>query len=122
MNNRITIDSYIMYGLNKHRAFLAPPTCEDCGHDGDLVFEDSDDLKEFCGFVLMDHDCENCAIFVVHRDGIYEAFMKMDEDEGAIGIIRSDDMHMFAELDGELRFCCYSLLMETDEGIYEIKK
>ena len=128
MNNKIIVDSYIMYGLNRRRAFLTPPTCEDCGHDGYLVLSD-DELKNFCGFILTEHDCDNCALFVVHNNDTYEAYMKIgseyDEDEEEIscdiGVCRSDDMHMFATMDGEFKFCCYSLLMETGDGIYEIK-
>ena len=36
--------------------------------------------------------------------------------------IDSKDRKMFAELDGELRFCCYSLLLETAKGIFEIQE
>lgn len=127
MENKIIFDQYIMYGLNRRRAFLDPPTCEDCGGKGQLVLE-GNDLREFCLFVLTEHDCEYCALFFVHKDETYEAYFKSgveyneetDTFDYHIGRCRANDRHMFSELDGEFKFCCYSLLLEVDDNTYEV--
>lgn len=71
----------------------------------------------------MEHDCDCCAIFIVRQNGKFEAVFKMFVDgEYRLAKIDSKDRKMFAELDGEFRFCCYSLLLETAKGIYEIQE
>ena len=91
------------------------------------------DVEEFSTDSLKVHPCESCALFYVYLDGTYEAFFKYiyDVDEGddsdeekeityAYCCMQGDDRHFFAQLDGRFRFCCYSLLIEVEDGVYEV--
>ncbi len=128
MNNKIIFDSYIMYGLNRRRSFLRVSSCEGCGGKQKVMLESDEELLEFSTETLKTRDCMASALFYVMKDGTYKTVFRVvcDEDEEedlvefAIGTVRSSDMHMFAELDGEFKFCCYSLLIETDDGEFEV--
>lgn len=127
--NKIIFDPYIMYGLNRRRKFLKSPVCEDCGGKGTIVLRDDGALEDFCCGVMLEHDCDNCAVFIVHVDESYSVYFKMEtgwseeEDEPlySIGRVDGDDRKLFSMVDGEFRFCCYSLLIEKEEGLYEIQ-
>lgn len=124
--NVIYVDQYITYGLNHRRSFLRVPKVE--GTDDMLVYVSSDELEEFAVETLKNHPCDSCALFFVHKDGTYTAFIKTvydyeketDEVQLAVAKTNSSDRHMFAKMDGELRLCCYSLLVEKYTGCYEV--
>lgn len=130
MNNKIIIDQYILYGLNRNRKFLRLP------QDNMVHLSNEEDLTRFATKVLEKKDCDS-ALFFVHMDGTYSSVFKTtvseelvsneDEEEESMEITytickseRKRDMHFFSWLDGQFRFCCYSLLVETSEGMYEV--
>lgn len=133
MSNLIHIDQYIMYGLNRNRSF--PCTFEGKGKTVSLPTEKA--LERFAVKCLKPKDCQS-AIFIVHNDGTYGAYLKIyhndegeaiafEDDEGDLvlsfaicTIPRGDDRHLFAKLDGDFRFCCYTILLEKEDGIYEV--
>lgn len=130
MNNQIFIDHYIMYGLNRNRSFIQyMPMYEEQDY---LYMPSKEDIESFSAKILKAHDCENCALFYVFKDGTYGAYMKtvcdmtlLDEEKvlqkfAICTLDPSDDHHFFAQLDGMYRFCCYSLLIETDNGVFEV--
>lgn len=133
MNNKILFDSYIMYGLNRRRSFLHLPK-------GNKVrLSSAEEIEEFSKEVLKEKDC-NCALFYVYLDGTSSAFFKSFTSQELVpsefneyekelvesyAICRSErkrNMHLFAELDGNFRFCCYSLLIEKKDGVFEVCK
>ena len=126
MNNKIYVDQYIMYGLNRRRNFIGLPECDTCGERMGILLETAEDIEDFAVEALRDHDCNTCALFFVFNDDSYGAYFKCvyDEDEKdveyALCRMFGKDRHMFAELDGEFRFCCYSLLVETNDGLFEV--
>lgn len=126
MNNKIYVDQYIMYGLNHRRSFLRLEECKECGEPPRIMLIDPQDIEDFSVETLTGYSCESCALFYVHKDETYSAYVKSvydaDEEEVtfALGKIEGKERHMFADLDGELRFCCYSLLVEVDDGMYEV--
>ena len=79
--------------------------------------------------------CES-ALFFVYLDGTYSSIFKVvfseefeenmyEDNELAITFSicqtpKKTDSHLFAELDGDFRFCCYSLLFEVEDGIFEV--
>lgn len=130
LNNKIIIEQYIMYGLNRNRRFLQLP-------DGvkTINLATKEDLIDFSIEILKAKECE-CALFYVHLDGSYSSVFKtivseeIDDDviteDSQILVtyslctsLRKKDIHLFSTLDGCYRFCCYSLLVEIEDGVYE---
>ena len=124
------IDEFAMRGLNKYRNFLTSPDCDcGCGGKGRPVFDTREELIGFCGSILFDMDCSNCAIFLVHKDGKQEAILKMvewDEDtddvEEHIASISTKDntADSFAIIDAEYGLHCYGLMIEKEDGVWMI--
>ena len=123
MPTKISTNNFILYGLNRYRNFLRAPVDTE-GQKMDLVLLDEDDVKEFCTNLLHEHPCPDSAIFCVFNDGVMLAVIKLwDEDNrGKYEFIAAKDMHFFAELDGELRFCCYGLICEISPGHWAIQE
>ena len=129
LNNKILIDQYIIYGLNRRRSFLHLPKDNNA-----VTLPTQEDIEEFAKEILRSKECE-CALFFVHKDGTYSSVFKTvlsekpsdDFDEDGNLVItysiakspRKNDMHLFSWLDGEFRFCCYSILIEITDGLYE---
>lgn len=130
MNNRIYIDQYIMHGLNRHRSFKCTP--------GPRVRLDTEEkLQKYAVRNLKKTDCQS-AVFVQYIDETYSAYIKIyhaDDDRGPMfededgdlvftfaicSLPRVADSHVFAQIDGDFRLCCYSLLLEVEDGIYEV--
>lgn len=111
--------------LNKFRNFLFAPECEcGCGGKGTLLLDDVQELFAFMNDMLIDYDCEQSAIFAhAYDDSMYAAIKNFDE-EGNVDVkffgIKETDMEFFAEWDGELRFCCYGLMIESKPGEWDI--
>ena len=128
------VDEFAMRSLNKYRNFMSAPECDcGCGGKGRLIFETKEELYGFCNAVLGDMDCCECAIFIIHNDGIQEIIYKhleWDEDveEECVSIDllspKNDkvlqDTDFFAKLDAEFGFHCYGLMIERDNGSWEI--
>ena len=129
-----------MYGLNRRRSFLTLPR-------GNKIRLDSpEDITNFARKTLKEKLCET-ALFFVYLDGTYSSVFKvmtsddhekdvLEEDDELTFTLTSDichtltyaicqtgkskDSHMFSELDGDFRFCCYSLLVEVKNGVFEV--
>lgn len=128
MSNKIIFNQYIQYGLNHKRSFLRLPKGN---NDRKIYLPTEEDITEFSSEALRGHDCECCALFYVFKDGTYGAYFKTIKDAEvvsddslkftySINSARKKDTHLFAELDGDFRFCCYSLLLEIDDGLFEV--
>lgn len=106
---------FATYGLNRHRNFL---------ESEQLNFDNTEELLEFMGESLIDHGCPCSAVFAIgYDDNMYTGFMSADiGDYGEIfyGNKEKFDLDYFASLDGELRFCCYALLIEIRPGIWRV--
>ena len=125
MSETFLMNSYPMYGLNHNRSFMTAPKCEcGCGQPAWLILKEHEDVAEFCVSVLSEHECPESAVFAVFNDGHYEAFVKhWDEEDENFHVldVSSDDMHMFADIDGEFRLCCYNLITEHEDGQWMIE-
>lgn len=126
MNKKIYIDRYIMYGLNHRRNFLKHTEIG-------VSCDTHEEMIDFSYELLKMQQCDNCALFFIMKNGTYEAFFKTiyDNDEAAndsdqveLALCNGQgtDEQFFAELDGKFRFCCYSLLIETEDGRFEVCK
>lgn len=119
-----------MYGLNRNRRFLQLPD-----EVKTINLATKEDLIDFSIEILKAKECE-CALFYVHLDGSYSSVFKtivseeIDDDviteDSQIQVtyslctsLRKKDIHLFSTLDGCYRFCCYSLLVEIEDGVYE---
>jgi hypothetical protein len=110
---------FAAYGLDKEKNFLQAPTCEcGCGAKCDLILEDETDLVRFAYDLLIDYECEHCAIFAHARSGQMYTMIKTDNEMGDPVLffgIPETDMGFFREWDQELNLHCYGLLIETAE-------
>lgn len=132
-NYQYKVDEFAMRSLNKYKNFLSAPECEcGCGGKAMPILED-DDVYEFCGCALSDIECENCAIFLIHKDGKQEIVHKhsywdeeTDDEEISIDVLstknKKDDLEIdfFAKLDATLQFHHYALMIEHDDNAWEI--
>lgn len=122
ISENIYINNYPMYGLNRYRSFMAAPECEcGCGERGYMLLSDHEAVAEFCVTVLSEHECPDSAVFAVFNDGHYEAFVKTSDEKEKIIDIGSNDLHMFSEIDGQFRLCCYNLIIEEKPGQWMIQ-
>ena len=93
-----------------------------------VCLADDDAIREFAIETLTSHDCVDCALFFVMQDGTYRAYLKgiLDENEEdeevTVGVLemQGDDSHFFADVDADARLCCYSLLIEHEDGMFEV--
>lgn len=129
------IDQYIMYSLNRRRSFIRPAYKK-------VKLLSEEEITEFAETALEERDCES-AIFFVYLDGTYQAIFKIvhdeeeidpedyedyEEDEGGNILVtyaickseRMSDPHFFQKIDGEFHFCCYNLMLEIDDGLFEV--
>ena len=127
------VDEFAMRSLNKYKNFLTAPECEcGCGGKSMPILED-DEVYDFCGCVLSDMECDNCAIFLVHKDGKQEIVHKhiiwdedTDDEEVSIDVLstknKKDDLEIdfFAKVDAMLQFHHYALLLERDNNVWDI--
>lgn len=109
---KVRIEDYGVYGLNRHRSFL----------ESDIINLDNlDELIEFINEMLIEHECLACAIFAItYSDQMIAGFTAGTLNEIYYTSNEEVDLDFFATLDGELRFCCYSLLIEIRPGIWRI--
>ena len=82
-------ESFAGYGLNKFKNFIQAPKC-DCGCGGDckIILKETNDLFGFMNQVLMDNECDCCAIFAhTYDEKMYAAIKciyegkEVNEDE-----------------------------------------
>ena len=129
LNYTFHIDEFAVRGLNKYQNVLSAPDCGcGCGGKAMPVFESDDELFSFCGSVLIDNGCTHSAIFLVHKDGRQQVILTVpnfDEETGEeyiekIGSFSGNDADMFAQVDAELGFHCYGMLIEKDNNCWQI--
>ena len=132
-NYTFKVDEFAMRSLNKYKNFLTAPDCEcGCGGKSMPILED-DEVYDFCGCVLSDMECDNCAIFLVHKDGKQEIVHKhiiwdedTDDEEISIDVLSMKDkkcdleIDFFAKVDAMLQFHHYALLLERDNDVWDI--
>lgn len=112
------------YGLDKEKNFLQAPECEcGCGGKASLVLKDRKELFQFMNSMLLENDCDHCAIFAHAFDGSMYVAMKVEnetDDPVLFFAIEETDLGFFREWDDEVQFHCYGLLIETKKGLWKI--
>ena len=111
------------YGLDKEKNFLQAPVCEcGCGGKAVLLLKDEKELFGFMFNVLMDHECNHCAIFARRNDGYMYAELKVENetDDPVMLFGQKDNNDFFKEWDDELDLHYYGLLVETKNGEWKI--
>lgn len=111
------------YGLNREKNFLQAPVCEcGCGEKTVLILKDKKELFDFMFNMLMENDCDHCAIFAhTLDDNMYTALKVENEtDMPVLFFGQKDSMTFFKEWDDELDLHCYGLLVETKRGHWKI--
>lgn len=126
-------ESFAGYGLNKFKNFIQSPICEcGCGGKCSLLLKNREELFGFMYNLLMDNECDCCAIFAHAYDGDMYAAIKCMSDEEDIDMDNEDEtpvkffgakddyMEFFQEWDGEVGFHCYGLMIETKKGEWKV--
>ena len=112
------------YGLDKNKNFLQASLCEcGCGEKMNIVLEDVKELFQFMNAMLMENDCNHCAIFAYAFDGCMYAALKVEnetDDPVLFFQIQESDLGFFREWDDELGLHCYGLIIETRNGLWKI--
>ena len=72
--------------------------------------------------MLMDHECNHCAIFARRNNGEMYAALKVENetDNPVMFFGQKDNNNFFKEWDDELDLHCYGLLVETKNGEWKI--
>ncbi len=124
MKARISRTTFKSCGLNAKNNFLQAPKCE-CGCVGyaNPVIKSREELCDFMGMLLSDHECEHCAIFAINEDG--SATMGLKFEEGILFAetkIKSKcaSRKAIKELDEEFGFHYYGLLEQATNDTYRI--
>ena len=122
-------ESFAGYGLNKFKNFLQAPVCEcGCGGKGSILLKNREDLFGLMHTLLMDNECDCCAIFAHAFDGNMYTAIKcksnetIDIDETPINFFgaKDDYLEFFQEWDGEVGFHCYGLLIESKKVEWKV--
>ena len=104
------------YGLDKEKNFLQAPTCEcGCGGKAVLLLKDEKELFGFMYNVLMENECNHCAIFAHSFDDTMFAALKVDNetDDPILFFSQEENMTFFKEWDDELELHFYGLMVES---------
>lgn len=135
VNYKFRNESFAGYGLNKFRNFLSAPVCDcGCGGKASLLLKNREELFGFMNAVLMDNECNCCAIFAHAYDGNMYVAIKCISDEEELDTLdfteddmpikffgaKDDYLEFFQEWDGEVGFHCYGLMIETKKGEWKI--
>lgn len=120
LNFTFSINYFASHGLNRMRNFLQSPKCEDCGEPERVLVKDDKDLGELCSSLLFKHGCDRSAIFCIKQSGEMIIFLKVDDEFDGIAMLSSKEPGVFAGIDAEFRLCCYGLMIEAENGEWEI--
>ena len=122
-------ESFAGYGLNKFKNVMQAPKC-DCGRGGDckIILKETNDLFGFMNQVLMDNECDCCAIFAhTYDEKMYAAIKciyegkEVNEDETIVDFFGVDnDLEFFQEMDAKIGLHCYGLMIETEKGKWKV--
>lgn len=123
-NIKYRAEWFAAYGLDVEKNFLQAPVCEcGCGEKAVLLLDDIKELFHFMYDVLMEYECEHCAIFAHSFDGNKYAAIKTDNDTDEPVLffgVDEDYIDFFKEWDEELGLCCYGLLIEVNKGEWKV--
>lgn len=124
MKARISRTTFKSCGLNAKNNFLQAPKCEcGCGGYANPIIESKNELCNFMGMLLADHDCQHCAIFAINKDGSAVMGVKLD---GEITFMETNmkgkcvARRAIREMQEEFNFHCYGLLEQVSENTYRI--
>ena len=123
-------ENFASYGLNKFKNFMQSPVCEcGCGGSYSILLKNREELFGLMNNLLMDNDCDCCAIFAHAYDGnLYTAIKCISDEESSneddtpvkfFGA-KDDYLDFFQEWDGEVGFHCYGLMIETEKGKWKV--
>ena len=121
---KLRLEWFEAYRLDKNKNFLQAPVCEcGCGEKCHVLLNTRQDLFGFMFNVLMENDCNHCAMFAyAYDEKMYTAIkVENDSDEPVLFYgIEEPDMKFFKNWDDELGLYCYGLVIESKPGEWKI--
>lgn len=114
--------TFDFFGLDPELNMLCAPECEcGCGGKMNIVLEDAEAIKDFCGSIAADADLDYCAVFALTAsDEMYAAIR--DEDE--VLIVKKDDISsdydFMKDTVYDFDLDAFGLLVEVEDGLFKI--
>ena len=112
------------YGLNKYRNFLCDPEVDD-GSETRIILNTQEDVLNFVHEMLIDEECDKTALFS-HGLGKMFIGVKRCNPDGSLCVehmvCEGINMEFFQEMDGEMLFDCYGLIVEVEPGQWKIEE
>ena len=126
MSNKLIkfrLEWFEAYKLDVEKNFLQSPVCEcGCGGKTTLLLKDNKELFQFMFAVLMENECNHCAIFAHAYDNTMYAALKVENgtDDPVLFFEQKGNINFFKEWDNELDLHCYGLIVENKRGEWKI--
>lgn len=109
-------------GLDPECNFMQSPECEcGCGGETDVLLEDMEDVINFCAGMVMENDCEYCAVFALNKENKLFGVIKYEDE--IIPIASKEpftDLSKIGEMFYEMELHCFGLIVWVDEEKYRI--
>ena len=114
--SKIRVESFEVYGLNKYKNFL---------EGEEMIMNDVESVIDWAvDFLSEDKKIRNMAIFIhTSKDVMYAVTKEMEQDGTTFGVYNythQDDLDFFAQLDAEINFNNYALIMQAGKNIWRI--
>lgn len=121
---KVRLEWFAAYGLDKNKNLLQAPVCEcGCGEKCHVLLNTKDDLFGFMTNMLIENDCNHCAMFAHTYDGkMYIAIKTDDNPDDSVTLYGIDklDMEFFKKWNDKFDFHCYGLVVESKPGEWKI--
>lgn len=116
--------TFHMCGLDKEKNFLESPKCEcGCGEKTYLILNSKEEATDLAWQLLVDNDCNCCAVFVILEDNSMMFAYRHGENIDNISVYETNKIEDYSDIGkiaDELELHCYGLIAHVKENQYSI--